>query len=235
MIDLSHRINEPELMDSIDLEKEELITTLRFLALAHRYFGGENVLFNHLKKWSARWKKNETITFLDVGTGGAEVPLSLVRWGKKSGFHFQVTAIDSTPVIAQIARENTRNYPEIEVIEDDFFSFAKTGKQFDYVTASLLLHHIPDEKLVEILKLCNSMAKKGIIFSDLIRSRSALWGIRMTTSLLGNRIARHDGPLSVRRAFTLLELNLLAKKAGLEYLSTHKHLFFRLSLAGEKQ
>lgn len=234
MINFTHRINAPELMDSGTIERGELIPTLRFLAMAHRHFGGERVLFTYLEKWSAHWSTDEVITVLDVGTGGADVPLSLVRWGKKHGFRFQITAVDSTPVIAEIARENVVSHPEIRVLEEDFFSLAQRGGKFDLVIASLFLHHMPDAQLTAVLKCCDAMATRGIVISDLSRSRVAYWAVSLLTSLFGNRVAQYDGRISVRRAFTVKELDALALESRLHYLHARRHPFFRISLAGEK-
>lgn len=234
MLNFSHRINDPELMDSVPLSQNTLRETLKFLSFAHRYLGGERVILSHLEKWSSLWSPGEEITFLDVGTGGADVALSLVRWGRKKGFRFRIVGVDSISVTAQIARENTTDYPEISVLEEDFFALGQREGRFDYVVASLFLHHIPDDKLIETLAVCNALAKRGVVIGDLLRSRAAYWAVRLTTAVLSNKICRHDGPLSVRRTFTVPELKALAAKSQLNYLHVEDHPFFRVSLAGEK-
>jgi hypothetical protein len=54
------------------------------------------------------------------------------------------------------------------------------------------------------------------------------------SALAGNVIVRHDGPLSVRRAFTLPELSRLVHELDLRYLRARRESPFRLSLAGQK-
>jgi 2-polyprenyl-3-methyl-5-hydroxy-6-metoxy-1,4-benzoquinol methylase len=232
-LDLARRIQDPELMDSGNVGEEEIASSLRFLGIAHRHFGGESLIRGYLEKWRSRWPKDGIITFLDVGTGGADVPVSLARRDEKR--RFQIAGLDSDPAIARIARKNAEKYSAIRIIKDDFFSFAKRGARFDYVLASLFLHHMPHDRLIETLQACDAMAKRGIIISDLLRSRNAWWGIRLATLAFGNRVSRYDGPLSVRRAFTTQELDDLARRAGLDYLSSRRHPFFRVSLAGEKE
>ena len=50
------------------------------------------------------------------------------------------------------------------------------------------------------------IASKGMILSDLERSKGGFRAVSFLARLIGNRIVRHDGPLSVRKAFTLPEL-----------------------------
>jgi hypothetical protein len=45
-----------------------------------------------------------------------------------------------------------------------------------------------------------------------------------------NRLTRHDGPLSVLRAFTPAELRAAAEAAGLETLELRRAFFYRLTL-----
>jgi 2-polyprenyl-3-methyl-5-hydroxy-6-metoxy-1,4-benzoquinol methylase len=208
---------------------------LDFIAWANRFFGGYGPVLAHLALWAEGWPKGAAATVLDVGTGGADLPIALARWSRASGLKLRVTAIDSVPVIAAIARANAAAYPEIEVLETDLMSLAATGRRFDYVIGSLLLHHIPGPSRVDALKAADGMASRGVIFVDLLRSRTAYWGVRVLTGLFGNRITRHDGPLSVRKGFQARELDGLALKAGLTYLRASEQPFFRLCLAGEKE
>jgi len=202
--------------------------------MTNRYLGGNHVFFRYLQAWSRDWPKGQKITFLDVGTGDADIPISIVQWGRARGFDLRVTAIDSTPKIAEIARQNARSYPEIEVVEADFFSYAPGSETSDYVLCSLFLHHVPDDRLIQALKLCDHLARRGVIIHDLLRSPTCFYGIKALTALFGNRIVRNDGPLSVRRAFLPEELEFLARRADIPYLFPRRHSSFRLSLAGQK-
>ena len=227
-------VEDLELMDHSPVGEDELRPTLDFIAWANRRFGGYGPVLAHLALWAEAWPKGAKTTVLDVGTGGADLPIALARWSRARGFDLRVTAIDAVPVIAAIARENAASHPEIEVLETDLMSLAATGRRFDYVIGSLLLHHVPGPERVAALQAADAMASRGLIFVDLLRCRAAFWGVRVLTGLFGNRITRHDGPLSVRKGFQAGELDALALKAGLTYLRASEQPFFRLCLAGEK-
>jgi len=233
-MDFSRRIDAPEIMDSQLLSDGELRETLRFLEQTNRFLGGDRLIFHYLDCWSRHWPSDRPVTMLDVGTGGADLPVRIARWARRRRIDARVTGIDSTPEIARLARQNVRAFPEIEIVESDLQSFAQGNRRFDVVLGSLFLHHVAPAEIVEAVRLCDRLAIRALLFSDLRRSRAGYWATRAYTWLLGNRVVRFDGPLSIRRAFTAAELAQLAAQSRLDYLRPRRHAFFRLALAGEK-
>lgn len=231
--DLSHPTEEPEWMDTRPYDPQTAERGLGFLERSNRFFGGTSVLTRRLEEWSADWTQGVPISLLDVGTGGADIPISLVRWARRKGWSFQITALERRPELADIARRNTQAFPEIKILEGDF-SDLSVQQTFDYVTASLLLHHVPVGKRVQALHHLDKLAKKGLILSDLKRSLSAYWIVALWSTVDGDDWVSHDGPLSVRRAFRIAELERLAEESGLTYLKARAEPWFRVSLAGEK-
>jgi 2-polyprenyl-3-methyl-5-hydroxy-6-metoxy-1,4-benzoquinol methylase len=233
MIDLRVPVDAPELMDTRTFPPPVVRRTLDFLSFTNRFCGGTAVVLSHLSRWSVRWKAGETIRILDVGTGAADIPAALVKWGRRNGFRISVTALEKMPLIAGIARERTAGLPEITISREDVFAFAPE-RPFDYVIASLFLHHIPPAERTRMLQRLDALCVRGMILSDLHRTVPAYAAVALLSRLIGNDVVRHDGPLSVRRAFRLRELNDLAAGGGLPYLRARHHAWFRLSLAGEK-
>ncbi len=230
-MDLTQRIDCLELMDTQTLSPAVMRDTLAFLSVTNRYFGGAAVVLSRLKNWSSRWRRDQTIRILDVGTGGAEIPMAIIEWAKEAGVRVQVTAIDLVPEVVDIARENARAFPEISVQCEDVFEL---NDEFDYVVASLLLHHIRPADSTRLLRHFDEIARRGMIISDLLRSSASYWAVSALSHLIGNKIVRHDGPLSVRRAFRIAELESLAREANLSYVRAKNEPWFRVSLAGEK-
>jgi 2-polyprenyl-3-methyl-5-hydroxy-6-metoxy-1,4-benzoquinol methylase len=224
------RVDRPELMDTRDFPPETVRETLRFLSLTNRRFGGADVVLRHLKGWRPRWPKGP-VTLLDVGTGGGDIALAVARWARSEKVDMRITAVDLIPSIADIARENTRDFPEITVMAGDAFSLPGP---FDHVTASLFLHHVPPPENVAAVRRLDRLSRRGLIISDLERSLPSFLAVTLLSWAAGNGVVRHDGPLSVRRAFTLPEMEALGRHAGLPHLKARKEPWFRLSLAGEK-
>ncbi len=86
----------------------------------------------------------------------------------------------------------------------------------DIAVSSLFLHHLDDAGAAAVLHSMATAARLGGVVSDLVRSRTGLvLAILGTTFLARSRVARIDGPLSVRAARTPTEYRALADRAGL--------------------
>lgn len=86
----------------------------------------------------------------------------------------------------------------------------------DIAINSLFLHHLDDEPAIRVLQSMAASCRMGFVISDLIRSRLGLALAVLGTSVLSrSRVARVDGPLSVRAARTPDEYRRLLDRAGL--------------------
>lgn len=86
----------------------------------------------------------------------------------------------------------------------------------DIAISSLFLHHLDDEPARRVLRSMADSCRMGFVVSDLIRSRLGLALAVLGTSVLSrSRVARIDGPLSVRAARTPAEYRRLLDTAGL--------------------
>jgi SAM-dependent methyltransferase len=231
---LDHRSSADEIMDTEPLSAPVVDRTLWFLEMTNRRFGGAGIVLRALERWRRGWPAGSTVRLLDVGTGAADIPRAILAWAQSVGVEISITAIDSAPDVAAAARERARGVRGLSIELASLADLAASGRRFDYVTASLFLHHVPPDRTVEALASVDRLATRGVVISDLRRSWLALAGVGLLAYAAGNAVVRHDGPLSVRRAFTVEELRGLASECGLGYLAARAEGPFRVSLSGEK-
>ncbi|HNI56698.1 MAG TPA: methyltransferase domain-containing protein [Elusimicrobiota bacterium] len=232
--DLSRPVDRSEWMDTRPLTDDEIDGVFGFFEFTNRRFGGTSAVLAPLNRWSARWAPGQKISLLDVGAGGADIPRALVRWARRRGFRLRVAALEPVPAIAARARRACAGYPEIDILEKDLRWMVDRGARFDYVTASLFLHHVSLRERADVLAALDRLACRGLILSDLRRSLPGYWAVGALAALRRDRVAFHDGPLSVRRAFRVADLENLAATAGLPHLRARSEPWFRVSLLGEK-
>jgi 2-polyprenyl-3-methyl-5-hydroxy-6-metoxy-1,4-benzoquinol methylase len=231
---LDHRSSADEIMDTSPLSPPVVDRTLRFLELTNRWFGGAGVVLRPLRRWRGGWAPGTRVRLLDVGTGAADIPREILAWAQSAGIEMEITAIDGAPDVAAAAQERARGVRGLTIEHATLAEIAGSGRRFDYVTASLVLHHVAAGRETETLLALDRLATRGLVISDLKRSWLALAGVGLLARVAGNAVVRHDGPLSVRRAFTVGELRALARECGLGYLEARSEGPFRVSLSGEK-
>jgi SAM-dependent methyltransferase len=105
---------------------------------------------------------------------------------------------------------------------------------FDLTLCTLTLHHFPDDDAVRLVSEMARVARAAVLVSDLERTRLNYLGARALAATVwrGNRLTRHDGPLSVRRSFTAAELEDVGRRAGLSNVRVRRHIPWRVVLEG---
>jgi len=165
------------------------------------------------------------LALLDVGTGGADIPMALLSSGLGRGQRLSIVAIDHRPEIVALARQSVEvaalPADRLDVRLADGRQLPFPDRSFDVAHASLLLHHLEPDDALELLREMGRVARLGVVINDLERSRVGWLGAWLVGHLLtGNRLTRHDAPLSVRRAYTATEAAGLLRAAGLVPVAT---------------
>ena len=84
--------------------------------------------------------------------------------------------------------------------------------EFDVVTSSLFVHHLEPFEVLRCINESLRVARVAVIINDLHRSALHLLALYAALPLCHSRLTRHDDPASVRRAYTMAELqNVLGK------------------------
>lgn len=201
----------PEWMDVADTVTPELERDLANLDRLNRWFGGRALVRQHLP---ALLPPGGQMHLLDLATGGGDLPRLAVRLARNRGCALRVTAVDRQEPVLEIARRRSRKFPEIEFVRGDIRDFTPAEPP-DVVMCHLALHHFDEADVLRILRRSRQQAGRAVLVSDLRRSRAAQLGIFLLTAVVFREaMTRHDARLSVRRAFSFVELQRLAIAAG---------------------
>ena len=219
----------PELLDDEKHDAHELEQSLGHVAAVNRWLGGVRALLLHVTPLL-----REGARLLDVGTGSADLPRRVVDWARLHDRHISVLATDLHPQMRELAKEKCAKYPEITVAEADALNLPYGDNHFDVATLSLTLHHFDGDQQIRVLQELARVARV-VIVNDLQRTRLNYIGAKLlaVTFWRFNRLTRHDGPLSVLRAFTPGELQRLAQRAGLT-ATVYTHYFQRVVLVARR-
>lgn len=232
---LSRAQNAVELLD-LPGSRPDLEVNLDDLARLNRYFGGSWVTRVHLIRLLGE-ASGGPVTILDVGSGGADIPIRLVRWARRRGRRFRVIAVDRDRRILEIARRRAREYPEISFVQADALRLPMKDNGVNATISSLTLHHLEPDAAPRLLAEMARVARIGFVVNDLMRGRLAYALVWLVTRLFARSpMSRHDGPLSVLRAYTAREIRSLAARAGVGPITVIRHPFcLRLAVVGGRR
>ena len=210
-----------ELLDGPLDDEAALVGNLRDLARINRLTGGARLSVRAIDALGGR--AGAVASILDVGTGGADIPMRLLAGARRRGRELHVTASDSRDEVlaaARLARPAIARTPALELVVADGRALPWPDETFDVAHASMVLHHLEPDEVVTFLRELRRVARRGIVVNDLARG----WWFWLGAWLLVQAFAtsdytRHDGPLSVRRAYTRTELQAFVAVAGLTPVS----------------
>lgn len=205
-----------ELLDVETPRGEELVRLAGYLAFVNRWLGATRAVAHHLEGLS------RTATVLDVGAGAGDIARALVR--RFPGMR---------PVVVDLSWGLLELAGDLPRVRGDARRLPFRNGSVEAAVSTHLFHHLTDEDAVGALVEFARVARRRVVVNDLLRRRRAVVWIRLLT-LFANRFARFDGPLSVRRGFTLAEAEDLARRAGLAWLRAREHFGHRFTLAGER-
>jgi SAM-dependent methyltransferase len=219
------RSTEPELLDAPAHDLAALADNLRDLRALDRYLGSTALTWRALWPMLRALPPGATTTLLDVATGGADGPRVLAARARRHGYDLRPFASDRLADVLRLAREAGARFP---LIQHDALAIPLCDAAVDFVTCSLALHHFDPPAAVALLHELGRIARRGVIINDLRRGRLAYAGAQLLARGPWHTMARHDGPLSVLRAYTLEEARALVAQAGISGARVQALPLFRM-------
>lgn len=217
MPDFAHRTLTPELMDAADVEFADYRACLRDLATV-------NVLtlaYRPTLAWldrlarTGRLAPGRPVVILDVGSGYGDMLRQIDRWAARRDLSVDMIGLDHDPRAARAAAEATTPDRPIRWVTADCFAWPPDGR-VDLIVSSLFGHHLDDTELVRFLGWMEATAAVGWFVNDLHRHPVSYYGFMALSRLARwHRFVRHDGLVSIGRAFVKSDWRRALAEAGL--------------------
>ena len=222
-IDLTRRDRQPELMDDPSLSPDLHRRALAGLRRVNWFSRSTAILWPAVRELSQRLD-GRAVRVLDIASGGGDVALGLAAKAWRSRIDVEITGCDISPFAVEHATQLAKPFPfKLQFLAEDAIHGTLDGP-FDIVMCSLFLHHLPEDDAHVLLRRMKELATHCVLVNELIRSRLGYvlaWaGCRLLTR---SPIVHTDGPLSVRAAFSVEEVQQLADESGLNGASITTH------------
>ena len=157
----------------------------------------------------------EPVRVLDVGCGFGDTLRRMARWAKANSVAMELTGLDLSAETAAIAAEMTDARLAIRYVAADVFAYAPVQRPH-LVVSSLFTHHLEDAEIVRFVRWMEEHAEMGWCINDLSRHLIPYRLFGMFAALLRlHPFVRHDGPVSIARAFREEDWQRYCAAAGL--------------------
>jgi ubiquinone/menaquinone biosynthesis C-methylase UbiE len=217
MPDFSRRLQATELMDDFARPDVEFDHAYRELKAINERLGGVRAVARFLPR-------RPLLSVLDVAAGGCDIGEALLERDRNVA---RVVSVDINPRGLRRAR---RSMPVV----GNALRLPFPDGSFDAAVCSLTFHHLTEQECLPALQEMWRVSRNTVIVNDLHRHRAAWVAIRVLSRLFSSSVmVRHDGPVSVLRAFRPEELSELGARAGLP-CRVYRSFPYRIVLVANK-
>lgn len=226
---MKERLLLAEQLDDFDLQGEVLHQTLKSLAWINKWLGNHQSISKAVRKVFKGKNKDREFHIVDLGCGGGDVLRMLAKKLSKRGYACKFTGIDGNPHTLAYAKALSNQFPQIDYLQADILSPEFSIPSCDLLISSHFLYHFEAQSMVRFLK--QNLRKVGIAFfnSGLERNKIALLLFQTFSWMMPvNQLARTDGRLAIKRAFTFSELQEVLSQIPDIHFQLNRVPMFRL-------
>lgn len=216
------RVVEDEWLDDDRGTPAEIHAALDAITLANRRFGGLRLHARLLKRALTRVPRESRPHILEVASGRGDVLQAALL---QLGVHPEITLLDRSPAHLPDPRAWPPPLAMPRVLTGDALALPVADASVDIVSTCLFLHHLEPPQVARFLAEAQRVARVAIIINDLERSAVHYRLARLNGVIDTSRISRHDGPVSVHRAYTYRELARMLANTGLSFVLERAWLY----------
>lgn len=200
-------------MDGDDVTQQEFAACIEDLAQVNTLTFARPPTLAFVDRALNATPENRVLTIIDVGFGAGDMLQAIARLVERRRRRAKLIGFDINPRSEPVARRLAPASMGIDFRTGDAFT---DEEPVDLVISSLVTHHMDDEEIVRFLTWMEARARLGWFINDLHRHWFAYHGFRaLSAAMRWHAFVRHDGPLSIARAFRREDWEALLVKAHL--------------------
>jgi len=218
------RVAKRELLDDDSASPREVASALRSLRWVNRLFGGDRMHVWLLTRAAEKSGKRD-LHILEVACGHATgLQRAAVRL-LPSAPGLKLTLLERNASHFPPPSQWDWRLPAPKTLVADALEVPLPDNSVDIVSCCLFLHHLSAAEPGKFLREALRLARVAVVINDLERTRTHFLLAKCFSLVDPSRLSRHDGPASVRQAYTAGELYDLRRKTGCRYEIQRGYLF----------
>ncbi len=220
------RVEAQEMLDSDQWSAEEVACALGAIRRVNLLYGGDRMhkrLFNQVIARS----QLQNLDVLEVASARGEVLQSAALMLMNKGVSVRISLLDRSDLHLPHAGDWSPDLPQPTLLVGDALAIPLEDRSVDVVSCCLFLHHLSMDDARAFLKEALRVSRVAVLVNDVERTRTNYLLSRMQTLVDPSVLSRHDGPASVRQAYTFAELKKMLGETGRSF-ELQRGFLFRL-------
>ncbi|WP_219006789.1 methyltransferase domain-containing protein [Aquimarina litoralis] len=222
------RLHTSEQLDNLSLSGIILYKTLGSLRLVNTLFGNHRQLTRAVLDYCSQKSETEFLKIVDLGCGGGDSAFKIYNRLNEEGIKVSILGIDGNQESIKYANSKYGSHEHINFKTADVLDNSFVIPDCDIIVSSHFIYHFKDDELVNFIQKVQQKGIKHLIFSELKRSKIAYLLFKISSFILPiSDMAKKDGLIAIRRAFTEEELDSILNKARVKRFKIYKKFWFR--------
>src|SRR5580692_11507008 len=218
------RVAKQELLDEEHASPGEVAQALRSLRWVNRLFGG-NRMHRRLLACVAKQAGQRDLHILEAACGHATALQSAALRLLPAVPGLRLTLLDRSAGHFPPVEHWDSRLPAPKALFADALSIPLPDNSVDVVSSCLFLHHLSQRQAEDFLRESLRVSRVAVVINDLERHPVHFGLAKLFSQVDPSRLSRHDGPVSVRQAYTAAELGLIVLATGRRFYFTRGYLF----------
>jgi ubiquinone/menaquinone biosynthesis C-methylase UbiE len=220
------RVEGKEMLDSDHWSVEEVRCALGAIRRVNLLYGGDRMHKRLFTRVAFRLPLRK-LDILEVASARGEALQVAARILMKKNISVGISLLDRNDLHLPQARDWHPDLPQPTLLVGDALAIPLADNSVDVVSCCLFLHHLSMDSARAFLREALRVARVAVIVNDVERTRVNYLFSRLQTLVDPSELSRHDGPTSVRQAYTFAELENMLRETGYSF-ELRRGLVFRL-------
>ena len=224
------RQSTPELLDTDSGTPAEIAATLADLHFVNRRFGGIATTEAMIRR-VASVSGSRSLSLLEVAAGSGNMSKMIEGRMRAQGVELRLSLLDRiSSHMHKAGNGNGHSVPKngVHAVAGDALALPFRDESFDLVSCNLFVHHLSPVQAVQFVNEALRTARIAVLVNDLVRHRLHLALVLAGLPLFRSRMTWHDGPASVRQAYTVQEMRRLFDRTNAALVEIERRYLFRM-------
>ncbi|MGO8720575.1 MAG: methyltransferase domain-containing protein [Acidobacteriaceae bacterium] len=218
------RVQKQELLDCDEWSCAEVACALEAIRRVNRLYGGHKMHKQLFQRVCSQFN-GKKLQVLEVASGYADVLQAASLMLKKQNISLEISLLDRCAQHLPQPHNWHKDLRPPTLMTGDALAIPLADNSVDVVSCCLFLHHLSIDQARAFLREALRVSRVAVLINDVERKRVNYFLSHLQTLVDPSRLSRHDGPTSVRQAYTYAEMQDLLRETCCRYELERGYLY----------